>query len=208
MSSEKYSYEVDTQFPNHKVNGSSLHNEVDSSDIVTVLEGINVNPPESPGMCDIWFVDALSTEDETTLDGIVAAHQGDPPITLEFKASNKLIENIKDVTEDETWETVGGTVTTLAAFIPDVTKAWGRLIGQCMASGTGAQVRIIRDSDGVVCGGPYEVADTSSAWADLQEWVNQNQPPNTDCYLLQARLNGATSLQMRYFTISLFEKHP
>jgi hypothetical protein len=208
MAATKYSYLITSAFPNQKVNSDSLRDEIEASAILTALDAININPEDESGYCAIWFVDALSGGDETLLNGIVAAHQGEPPVTVQFQAPSKLIMDSKVVTEDQTWETMGGTVTNLQAFMPDVTKAWGRLVGQCLVVGTGAQLRVIRDSDDAVCGGPFSVADSAGAWAFLNDWVNQNQPEGYDCYLLQARLNGATSMEMRYFTVSLFQKSP
>jgi hypothetical protein len=73
----KYSYNISTDFPNQKVNSDSLIIEIDASSISVVLEYILTDGASDS--CDIWFESALSSAEETTLDGIVAAHQGNPP---------------------------------------------------------------------------------------------------------------------------------
>jgi hypothetical protein len=206
MPEQYYEYTISTAFPNGTVNSDSLKEEIAASGILTAL--VKIVTRGAYDACDIYFADILSAEDKTTLDGVVAAHQGDPPTQVVFKAPSNLLMDAKSVTEDQDWETMGGTVTTVASFVPDVNKAWGRLIGQCKVAGAGAQVRLIRQSNGAVCGGPFDVGDSGGEWEYLQQWATQNQPPGIECFLLQARLNGATSMEMQYFLVSLFQKYP
>jgi hypothetical protein len=73
-----YSYTISTDFPGGAVNVEKLENEIQTSSIVTALDGINV----AGDSIDINFKDALSTADKTTLDndvigpagGLIAAH--------------------------------------------------------------------------------------------------------------------------------------
>jgi len=74
MSSTKYTYSISTDFPNHKVDSSRLLVEIQGSSIVVALDRIDTDGDN----CDAWFKDALSSGDETTLNGIVAAHSGEP----------------------------------------------------------------------------------------------------------------------------------
>jgi len=74
MSSTKYTYSVSTDFPNHAVNVDRLTLEIAHSAIIIALDYISV----SEDVCDIWFKDELSAGDETILDGVVAAHSGEP----------------------------------------------------------------------------------------------------------------------------------
>lgn len=74
MASTKYTYSISTDFPNGKVASDRLAVEIQQSSIVTALDYIGTTGDD----CDIWFKAALSSEDETTLDGIVAAHSGEP----------------------------------------------------------------------------------------------------------------------------------
>jgi hypothetical protein len=74
MSSTKYAFTISTAFPNGKVDSSRLTQEIRTSAIVTALDHIDT----SDDVCDVWFKDALSSDDITILDGIVATHSGEP----------------------------------------------------------------------------------------------------------------------------------
>lgn len=69
-----YTYSVQDDFPYHKVDAGKLHAEVKDSAIVSVLDGVTVRETT----CEVMFVTELSSGDETVLDGIVAAHDGEP----------------------------------------------------------------------------------------------------------------------------------
>jgi len=72
MPQTTYNYDLQIDFPNQAVNTDVLTAEIEGSSITTALVGISVLNDD----VDITFVDALSGADKTTLDGIVAAHQG------------------------------------------------------------------------------------------------------------------------------------
>jgi hypothetical protein len=54
---------------------SVLSKEITDSAIVTVVDGIELFGTD----IKVWFVDALSAGDKTTLDGLVSAHDSTPP---------------------------------------------------------------------------------------------------------------------------------
>lgn len=73
MADTKYTYSISVDFPNQKVAPSKLTQEINDSSISSaLLLYINTNDDD----CDIWFDGVLSGADETTLDGLVAAHDG------------------------------------------------------------------------------------------------------------------------------------
>lgn len=74
MAATKYTYSISTDFPNHVVATDRLLVEVRASAIVTAVDYINTSGDD----CDIWFKADLSSGDKTLLDGIVAAHSGEP----------------------------------------------------------------------------------------------------------------------------------
>lgn len=74
MPATKYTYSISVDFPNQIVATDRLSIEIDNSAIVTALDYINTSGDD----CDIWFKDTLSGGDETILDGLVAAHTGEP----------------------------------------------------------------------------------------------------------------------------------
>lgn len=75
MAATKYTYAVTSDFPNGKVNLSRLQDEIRASSIITALDRIDTVGGSisldvlTGGSIDIWFKDALSTSDKTTLDG-------------------------------------------------------------------------------------------------------------------------------------------
>lgn len=74
---EKYTYNY-SDFLYNKVNLSSLSGEIVGSSITIALDYINSDASN----VDIWFKATLPGADVTTLSGIVAAHDGEPPIEL------------------------------------------------------------------------------------------------------------------------------
>jgi hypothetical protein len=74
MSDSVYTYSIQNDFPNHVVATDRLTQEIQQSSIVTALDYINTNADA----CNIYFKAALSGTDQTTLNGIVAAHSGVP----------------------------------------------------------------------------------------------------------------------------------
>ena len=79
MAETKYTYSVASDTANGAVDLMSLENEIRSSAILTSHNRNDV----SGDVLDIWFNDAISAGDKTTLDGIVAAHQGVTETTIE-----------------------------------------------------------------------------------------------------------------------------
>ena len=87
MAATKYTYSISSDFPNAKVDLSRLTLEIQQSSIVTALDYINTDGDD----CNVWFKAELSTEDQTTLDTIVANHSGEPleetpqPVEMKYK---------------------------------------------------------------------------------------------------------------------------
>jgi len=198
-------YSISEDFPNQKVSSEVLVATINTSDLSAEFDYLNVGD-DGADNCDIYTLIELSVEQKAILDGIIVAHSGTPPIKFEWKASSKMLGDAKTVIEDEVWQDLGGAVTNLAAFVPNVVNAWGRCVGQAKVSGSGAQIRIIRESDGEVCmAAPHDLPN-SGAWVIFQFWANTNQSTVPDRFVLQGRLNGATSMEVRDVAISILEK--
>jgi hypothetical protein len=69
----KYTYSIQNAFPAHKVASDRLAQEIRDSSISIAFDYIGTSGDD----CDVWFKDALGGTDETTLDGLVAAHSGE-----------------------------------------------------------------------------------------------------------------------------------
>jgi len=181
---------------------------------------VNLNLPVQEigfGSCDIRafkFDAALSDFEKESLDARMAelgysfgwvSPPGPPPAA--FYASSKIVPGEESVAS-QTWEVIGGVVTNPSFFIPDLNKALGKLLGQAKVSGSGAQIRVVEEKEGeadVVVIGPFDVPDSGGAW------VVFNQPSHTVArsgdliYRVEAQLNGATSMEVRFTTMSLLE---
>ena len=72
MAATKYTFSIVNDFPNGRVEGTSLTQEIGASQITKALDGIN----SSGAICDIWFKDELTSGEEIYLSNIVHAHQG------------------------------------------------------------------------------------------------------------------------------------
>jgi hypothetical protein len=75
MAATEYTYSIASDFPNKQVNSGELTDEINDSSISSAaLLYIETDDDD----CNIWFDDPLSSGDQTTLDGLVAAHDGEP----------------------------------------------------------------------------------------------------------------------------------
>jgi hypothetical protein len=74
----EYAYSAFTGLtpPHTKPNSGRLKDDIRKSTIVTAEDYIDTD--DGTQACDIWFKDALSQDDQTTLDAVVAAHSGIP----------------------------------------------------------------------------------------------------------------------------------
>jgi hypothetical protein len=73
MAATKYTYSISGDFDNG-LNTARLEAEILASSITKGVKGINTEGDD----CDVWFKEAISSEEETVLDGLVAAHDGTP----------------------------------------------------------------------------------------------------------------------------------
>lgn len=154
----------------------------------------------------IGFAEDLTQQEITTLTGVVAAHTGEPLPDFRYCASSHMC-GYANVTETSEWQEIGGTVTTITAFVENPANGWGRMTMQVKTTGAGAQLNVVRQSDGVPCmSTPYSLPDTNGAWACVSCWINQNQPSGIEAFVLNARLNGAMACEVRWVSISLLEK--
>jgi hypothetical protein len=73
MAVTNYNYTISTDFPNEVVSANRLVLEVQDSAIVTALDSISV----AGDTCTVAFKAALSSGDETILDGLINVHSGE-----------------------------------------------------------------------------------------------------------------------------------
>jgi hypothetical protein len=88
----KYTYSISSAFPNEAVNSDKLRSQIASSSIPVALQRIDTAGDD----CDIWFVSALETADESTLSALVSAHDGVPlPSQMSVTADTTTATNAK-----------------------------------------------------------------------------------------------------------------
>jgi len=81
MTDKNYDFSIQNDFPDHMVDSNLLTQEIGGAEITSaVLKCINT----SGDVCSIVFDGELSEDDQTTLDGVVAAHA--PALALAKKA--------------------------------------------------------------------------------------------------------------------------
>lgn len=73
MSETQYTYSIITDFPNQKLSSDRLSYEIQKSSITISLDYINTSGND----VFIWFKNALSVIEKTTLDELISAHAGD-----------------------------------------------------------------------------------------------------------------------------------
>jgi len=81
MADTQYTFSINGDFPNHKVNVDTLSYEITTSTITHALSYISTEGDD----CNILFKETLDAIDTTaTLPAIIAAHQGNAPLETAF----------------------------------------------------------------------------------------------------------------------------
>ena len=111
MAATKYTFSIVNDFPNGRVEGTSLTQEIGASQITKALDGIN----SSGAICDIWFKDELTSGEEIYLSNIVHAHQGNVSASYDkvevVNAINLAATNIRGKLETHESSRIPGTYT-------------------------------------------------------------------------------------------------
>jgi len=89
MASTKYTYTISTDFPNQAVATDKLQQEIGESTILVAIDYIATDATD----CDVWFKSALTSPEEITMSGVVAAHGGQ---ALSSSKSVALSEEYRD----------------------------------------------------------------------------------------------------------------
>lgn len=155
----------------------------------------------------INFQAELTQGELSTLDSVIAAHTPTPFIP-ELLVVVTIADGTVVVTEDQNWQTVAGMVGNPAFFAKILANVKGQLLGEANIVGTGAQIRLVEYS--YTAGTeeeklpPTAVAATTG-WALLNHLTTVAARTGHGRFELQARLNGATSMSLRYLSVGLIE---
>jgi hypothetical protein len=99
----KYTYNV-ADFTSG-LNVDRFSDEIRGSSIIIALSHIDVTTPD----VDVWFKDALSGGDQTTLTALVAAHPGTPPDDAAFTVNVTINEDVNHtITGVQTYDRLNG----------------------------------------------------------------------------------------------------
>jgi len=74
MAATKYTYSISDSTANGVVNANRVSNEIRASEITIALDYINTSGDD----LDIWFKNAITSEEESTLETLIQAHEGEP----------------------------------------------------------------------------------------------------------------------------------
>lgn len=152
-----YTYSIAGDTLNDKVSGGRLKPEIEASSITIALDMINTKGD----ILDIIFKAALSAGEETTLDGLVAAHSGEPisdPDKVEVESqpvfANKFLPDGRRIWNADNCEefSINNAAKNLDFVIPkDVMKVNGLEIVNCKA-GDKATLQVLDTPTGTVSG--------------------------------------------------------
>lgn len=107
MTATKYTKSIASDFTGLIEDGpclDTLTEEIRNSTIIIALDHITVDGD----VCDIWFKDALSSGDQTTLSNVVAAHTGVRPIVDEKRMDDGKLIVLPDIFNLGTYMNVSG----------------------------------------------------------------------------------------------------
>jgi hypothetical protein len=139
--------------------------------------------------------------------GTVWEYVAQPTFTaFEFHVAARINDIDGVITQDASWQVLGGVVSHPQFFITDLTKVVGALDLEIKTTGATAELRVEEQADGgntIVA--TATLPDTGGAWQRFS--FNNSVPPSAgkNTYELQGRLNGATAAEVRYVTLSLLE---
>jgi len=206
MSTETYNLD-DTA--NAVLDMQALKKEINDNTTITT-ECLDVSAPNHEGDFNIEFEGDLGGGEKTELGSVVGAHPGTPLTTYQFIANTKLVEDEKTVTSDSSFEQVGGVVTKVDEFAATLSKVVGRVRGSAKVSGSGAQIQLVEEGspDTVMHTSDWDLADTSGAWVEFEFVTDVTPSAGTQTFRLDGRLDGATSFELRFVSLTLLMAQP
>lgn len=188
-----------TDFPNTKAAGAKL-----SAEIEAACGQVPLSVDVGASQVIIEFSPDLPAEQEANLDAAVAAHDGVRAI-VEFIAASEAVNTEKAITQDQTWEVLGGVVTNPLFFIHDPNQVVARVVGQLKTVGVGMEMRLVENSgEKVLTSAVFQAPDSADAWQEFK--FQTDVPPDSQTetlYRLEGRLNGATSASIRFTAMTL-----
>ena len=189
-------------FMNDKVVPSSFQKEIEALELASATID-SINADDDADECTMVFDVEPDAADKAAVDGAAAAHAGVLPTSYKYHATSSLVE-AKAIVDTQDWDYMASAVTTPTFFMADLTKFVGRVIGACKTVGAGAELRVLEDSASKVMGA-FTLPDTGGEWAQMQFFSTELPSPGTHEYILEGRLDGATSAEIRGTSMTILE---
>lgn len=160
---------------------------------------------ERPSQVIVFSETEWTQEQKELIDAAVEVHTGQAPFEYEFVASAPLMLEEKDITSAD-WQYLGGAVSSPSAFIENLLRALGRVVGKYTADGKIA-LRVREDDSAslgeVIIGETGVVTD----WSNMQFFLINSHllTPGQHEYVLEGKLIDATTASIRSVAMSLLE---
>ena len=188
------------------IRAGRLHADISADGIGPACESIVEDSPGSDGFT-VTFASALSGAEETQLDTLITNHDVTTPDYDTLVETS--VVGLEVALAGSSWVDLGGAVAKLD-FLAPLTKILGQINCACEATGTGAEIRLVERlgtdlTDEVVIGGPQAIADSSGVWGVSAMNTSVVPRAGRNEYVLQGRLNGATSAKIRSAVLIVLE---
>lgn len=193
-----------TAFKNDRVVPSVFQLEIEALELQSAtIKAISTDEHDAGIDVNMIFDVEPDAADKAAVDTAALEHEGEIPTTYKYHATSSLVE-AKAIIDEASWDYLASAVTTPNFFMSDLTKFVGRVIGAYKTVGAGAQLRVLEDSDAKVMG-IFDIPDSADAWAQMQFFSTEIPSPGTHEYILEGRLNGATSAEIRGTSMTILE---
>lgn len=157
-----YSYSIAVDTATGKARGGQLAQEVSAA----IADLLRIDT--AGDVLDVVFSRTLTAGEESTLDGIVAAHAG-VETTLWFRGGSLVVGSTAvSLTAIGSWQEIGAFDFDLSLAMKSVARATIRIVATGAADGTGARLRLVEDDlagNVVVLSDAIAMADTRGAAA-------------------------------------------
>ncbi|MCK5603409.1 hypothetical protein KAR91_16105 [Candidatus Pacearchaeota archaeon] len=199
MASTKYTYSILNDFPNQKVNPSTLTTEITSSSISTSLEYINTSVDDDT--CDIWFESELSGMDQTSCTSIVLVHDGEPDNIIISEVPDIIIVFGMNENSDAYWECKKTTWVNANSFIFRGSNVLGipvacKLIGSVDEGGIGYVQLFDYTNNNIIC----ELTINSSSVGIFETSIVQNIPTEESIFEIRA-MSSSNSKKIQLYNL-------
>lgn len=200
MAETTYNYTVSVDFSDG-VDPALLKTEILASSITGTL--VKILTDLDADDCDVTFADALSGPDQTTLNGLVAAHV--PPTLYHARRAAVKIQDAvaQSFTLGSTWEVMGGVVMSPDVCVQDLTKTMLRIECCYNTNGVQADIRILEDGAQKAT---FALPDSSSADALLRWDAEFTAGAGARAYKIEGRQGTATACTIGMCSVELCEK--